>query len=293
MPTLTCSEIKTGRSHEITADWKRTYKRTFRVVTDNPNRGPIAVRSTLPVGIGSRYLNGDSSEFDNGAFVNKISVETEAEDGMSWICAVEYGPWDPTQRPENPLDHPLEIEGGFSPYERIVDRDQDGNAVVNTAGDPFDPPVTMEDPRPVLTIARNEPAIDWSLVYRYRNAVNSDSFWGADPGQVKVSRISPRRVWDQYLSANELTPGGFYWAITYEFEFNPDGWHSKILSQGMRQLVGGVQKPITIGGSAITSPALLDESGALLAVGADPVFIEFTIYPELPYATFNLDNPGP
>jgi hypothetical protein len=296
MAVIAVGEIGPGRKHTYSRDWTRTYERQFRVETDSAETGPIEVRDALlslatPVGMGSRYDIG--SEFDNGSFAGEISCECTDSDGKGWIVTVSYTAVDPAQKPENPLEHPLEIEGGFAPFDRIVDEDQDGNAVVNAAYDYFDPPVTVEDPRPTLTLVRNEAAIDWALIYMYRNAVNTDVFWGAAPGQVKVVGIKPKRMWDQYLAAYNITPGGYYWVTTYEFDFNPDGWHSKVLNQGMRQLVSGVQTQISIGGIPITSPALLDATGAVLTPGADPVYLEFVVYPEKEFSIFNLNNPGP
>lgn len=305
MAVLSVSEVFSGRSRKVAKDWTRTYTRTFRVITDNSHDGGQEVTYAVPIVFGSIYTNGFSgfggvgaytaTEYDGGAFANEFNAEPDgADDGKSWLVTVGYGPFDPQQFPENPLLKPLEIEGGFNPYEEVVDEDQTGKAVVNSASDPFDPPITEEDPRQVLTIVRNEPSFDWATAYQYRNAVSSDEFWGAAPGQAKVVRISAKRAWDQYLAANSITPGGFFWIVTYEFEFNIKGWHRFVLDQGMRKLSGGNQSLIVLlDGTSVTSPVLLDGNGGVLAASAEPVFLEFITKPELPFAIFNLENPGP
>jgi hypothetical protein len=297
---ITVIPQKNGSRYSVRRDWTRTYKRTWKcVVTDAFGNAsgkdiPQTIANSLPVGLGDFYTNSDDSEFDGGSFCCQIDVDPEgATDGASWIAVATYEPYDPVQFPENPLLTPLEIEGGFNPYETIIDRDQTGAAVVNSTGDPFDPPLTSEDPRPSLTIVRNEATIDWGLLYMYRNAVNSDFFWGAPPTYVKVSRIAPKRMWNQYLANFGITPGGFYWSVTYEFQFNPQGWHAFVLDQGMRKLVMGKPQQIAFNGIPITSPALLDGAGGVLPASGTPVFKEFIIYPELAFEIFNLNNPGP
>lgn len=287
--------LRTGKDRTIGKDWKRTYTRTWQVITDDPNTGPITVTAAVPVAIGDRYTNDNGTEQDYGSFCISIRTTVVAEDGLQWNVVAEYGAFDPTQWPENPLLKPPDIEWTFKPFEKTVDEDIDGNAVVNTAGDAFDPPLTCEDPRPVLMISRNEATFDPSLAYTYKNAVNTDVFFGAEPSKCKVSQISGRRQWDQYLSSIDQN-GGFYWTVTYEFEFTPDTWQKKVLNQGLRKLneSTGQQEQITIGGAPITSPVLLDESGQPLEPGAEPYILEFRVYPEFAFAdAFNLEYPGP
>ena len=57
---------------------------------------------------------------------------------------------------QNPLLQPIDVKWSNRSQEIVADIDINGNPVVNTAGDPFDPPLMEDDPRPVLTIVRNE-----------------------------------------------------------------------------------------------------------------------------------------
>lgn len=283
-----------GRNGAISRDWTRTYRRVFRVVTSDPHVGPRKAAEAVGLQIGDAYRSADGSEFDNGSYVQNISVDEEAEDGRSWIITYDYGPYDPTVYPENPLFKGPEVQWGWAPFTRIIDCDCYGHVCLNSAGDPFDPPIEADDPHITLTIVRNEPSFSPDRAYTFRNAINADSFLGLRPYVVKVNQISGVRQWDPYLAALNQN-GGFYWSVTYEFHFNPDTWINYTVDRGMRKLnpATGKQAPIMEGGAEITSPRNLDGNGQPLPIGSQGVLIEFHIYPELTFAGLMIEYPGP
>ncbi|RMF85756.1 MAG: hypothetical protein D6744_00845 [Planctomycetota bacterium] len=75
----------------------------------------------------------------------------------------------------NPLNRPADISYSFDVVQRVVEKDRDDNAVVNSAGDMFDPPITDEVYRFVITIERNVAATNPATVASYVNTVNSDA----------------------------------------------------------------------------------------------------------------------
>jgi hypothetical protein len=296
MGVVSVDEIRGPRTGTQGRDWTRTYTRAFRVITDDPNIGPRTVAMAVGLQIGDHYQNSDGSEHDNGSYVMDIAVAEEGEDGKSWIVTYSYGPYDPAQWPENPLTKPPDVQWGFSPMTKVASEDINGSAVVNSANDYFDPPIEIEDPRVTLSFVRNEPVFNPARAYAYRNAINTDSFLGCDPLTVKVTQISGVRQWDQYLSSiNYGGASGFYWTVTYEFEFNPDKWTFKILDQGMRKIdtATGQQAQILESGIPISSPKLLDGNGQPIEPGDDPVFLEFHLFPEKEFGGLMIEYPGP
>ena len=215
--------------------------------------------------------------------------------GSNGSSAYGYGWYNPLQagggKEQNPLDMPIEVSWALRDHETVLDTDQTGVTVLNTAGDPYDPPMVIDDPRLVMTIVRNEGAFNIGWVLAYRNAVNSDPFAGFPPLTSKVLNISSRSQWHQ--------DAGWYYQTTYEFEFltaNIDydtqtGFRRRVVSMGFRAIsvVTGNPYHITLKGVPINSPMLLDKNGYLLGVNGTPYYQTFQAYPELPFSIFQFD----
>ena len=298
--TFTVDELG-ARKAGIDATGQRTYVRRWRVTTPSADYGARAVLGVCPVGlrdvyrIGTKDSDGNPIEayFEEDILVYCNGVEAEQtdvagdEDGINWIVTATYGYIDFTKQ-ENPLDDPPELSWSFASYNRIADRayDDDGALtvpIVNTAGDPFDPPTEIDDQRPILTVVVNLPYPDGfspAQAYEYRNAVNADEFFAVPAGYVKALPPVAQRLYHAEC--------GFYWKVTYEFHFNPDGWLRTLLNQGTRQLndAGDGYEPILHSGVPISDPVPLNEGGQPLAPDGDPIFMDFTVYPVKPFVTF-------
>lgn len=289
MAVISTDEQKAGRSGKRTGDWTRTYTRTWRVITDDPQTGPIEAAGGIGVGIGDYYKT--ASEDDIGSFCNEIDATVEGEDGQSWIITVTYGPYNPNTNPKDPTERPIQVNWGTAQFQRVADQTTDQNtdgspkAVVNSAGDRFDPPIMKDDSRPVLVIVRNEPTFNQDLAALYRDSINIDPFWGHDPYTVKCLSIEAQLTHNPDI--------GYYWPVTYKFEFNDDGWISQILDAGFRELNAGgtdAQAILDYKGLPVANPALLDGHGKKLAEGSDAVFLEFNIYKEMSFEGLNLSK---
>jgi hypothetical protein len=276
-------EIPDGRSATIGPNWARTFGRTFQVETDSAAVGPVAIAHALPFAIGTPYQT--STEKYPGAYIQNFRFDAASSDGRTWRVGVEYGPFDASQFPENPFDRRPDYEWSFVEFQRIVDEDIHGEAIVNTAKEYFDPPVEIDDSRPVCTVTRNEDHFNIHLAKEFRDSINESEFWGWPAYTVKCKSISAKLALDPLV--------GWYWVVTYILEFNPDQWGREILSQGLRQLntAGTAYAPILINGSQTTSPVPLDEKGHALPPDGDPVFLTFDVYREMDFSILNLPEP--
>lgn len=292
------AEVFEGRTSRIDRQWQRSFTRTWRVETDSPYDGAQTAREAVPVAIGNYYLvldaGGATVEKDLQSFALEIAaaVESAADDGCSWLVTVNYGPYDAQTFGPNPIDHPLKISFGFAKYEKVVDKtvpDEDGNteAIVNSAGDYFDPPPVKDDSRPLIKITRNEPTYDPLRAKEWKDAINQDAWNGFDPGTVKCGEIAAELAWSQECQ--------FYYIVNYEFEIEPDGWALEVLDQGLRSYDTSTEKQVAIAdekGEPVTSPVLLDGDGQQLAGGADPVFLTFDVYNKRDFVDLKLDFQG-
>lgn len=281
MSLLSIDELH-ERSGEINEKWERTYTRTFRVImsetADGPSQAILAVTTGFDIRLQVPYEAGNDADFL--AFCKRIRAESVQSDGVEYKVTVEYGPFDLVRDVENPLDAPPEVSWTFAQFERPVDQDVNGNPIVNTAGDPFDPPLMRDDSRPVLEIVRNEPSFDPNLAKGYKDRVNTDVFFDQAPGTVKVANITGRRKYNQNI--------GLYYEVKYEFAFQDEGWSSNVLNAGLRQIDNSTnppgRSPILIKGVPATEPIPLDNNGEPLGPDDEPVFLNFMTYNQVPFA---------
>lgn len=151
------------RSTSINNTFTRTYTRTFIVETTGPEVGPLAVRTAggIPQ-VGTTYDNGlintdPDYEVDFGAFVQSIEAQMDgASGGIQWNVTVQYGAYDAQTFGNDPTAWPLKVAHGGERTERVIYFDKNGDRVANSAGDPFDPPITVDDHRVTLSVTRNE-----------------------------------------------------------------------------------------------------------------------------------------
>lgn len=167
-------------------------------------------------------------------------------------------------------------------------------------GEPFVPPPTMDASKLILTITRNEPitAPHPALSALYQDAVNSDVFWGANPGVVKVANIQARRETRQIVAANGSRTFA-YLRVSYTFHFKGSGWDVQLLDKGTWYW----SQPNKSRDPAQTTPAkkqrfmsadgqpidgLLDGTGHRLPDGALPVFLAARSYNYMKFSVLNL-----
>lgn len=277
MALVSAKEID-GRGGAIDVELQGTYTRVFQVITDNPLDGPLSAMSAIGIRRGDVYFNGQ--ELDPNAFATDIRADPagDADDARQWVVTVDYGPLPPRQ--DNPLDEPPEVEWGFAQFEEVCDQDVFGVAILNSAGDYFDPPVVRDDSRTVLTVTRNEADFSARLAADHRDRINAAPFFGQARHCVKCSSITGTR---QFVAGL-----GFYWKVRYEFHFDDRTFHKTILNQGLREKVAVVRKQIMIDQELpASSPVLLDSTGRALPPGGTPVYRTFQVYREADFSIFN------
>lgn len=196
---------------------------------------------------------------------------------------------------ENPLDLEPEIEWGKAVSNVEIDRDINGDPILNSAGQSPDPPITEEFEDLVFRMTRNENYFNALLAHEYKGAVNSDIFLGFDPGFAKCIEISGTRA-----RVADLV----YWKVRYEIHFrlsNPIpgtpkiGWIRRLLDEGRIEKTGtaGDGTPELLQnkdqeGTVLSEPVLLDGEGKKLADGSPAVYLEFETRRKLPFETLNL-----
>lgn len=301
---ITVTEQQGARSCSINNLYQATYKRVFVVETTGPALRCKQARDAAGVpAVGARY--DDGVDIDNGSFVVGKQADEASPDGREWHVTVNYGPYDATTFPRDPTAWPLVVSWGAQRYERSLEKALDDDDeytvdVVNSAGDPFSEPPTVDDNRITFTVERNErvltlpadpiagtpevPGFDLDLIDLYRDKTNEDLWNGRDPGTVKCNAITPGKP-------QQSPDGWWYVPVAYQFEVREDGWDKVILDAGFAVVDGSGNLTQVKGkdGQPVHEPVPLDGNGGKLAHGDPAVYLTFKGYRRLPFAAFNID----
>ena len=248
----------------------RRYTRQFHLTTTSTTEGPFAVGShpSLPR-IGSLHYE------DPGAWCRSLSVARMApKDKHNWVVTANYD--SSFELTENPLSQPAQISWDGENFEEVAIFDRDGNAVLNSAGDPFEN-LFRERSRRVVNVVKNVSAVpDWIITSE--DAVNSAVFlldgFSIPVGKAKLS--APR------LGPWQVRNNTRYREMTMVMKLNKDGWAAQPLDAGFRYKSGTDRKIITnTDGTLPTSPVCLNGAGAVLANPSptNAVFGSFNLYP--------------
>lgn len=254
--------------------------RRFKVVLDSGGPGADVAASNAN---GLPFLR-DPHPYDPFARCKSVRGQSEANDDKIWVveATYTYDTQDESQQPENPLDEPPQVAWGFQQFQKVLQKDINGKALLNTADEQFDPLPEVDDSRLVLSYQRNEAYFPVALAREYQDAVNSDAFLGAPAGTVKCQNINATRQF-----RNDV----YFWAVSYEFHFrsDDDDWELHILNQGYRTTLDDSYSIVSDQeGRPMNQPVLLDIDGQELTEGADPIFLDYKAYREKPFSAFNI-----
>lgn len=232
---------------------------------------------------------------------HNLSITQDTSGPLLWNATATFSsrPVSESQANQTEASDPLARRATFTwsstQYQQAIARDINGRAVVNSAGDPYDPPVEIQRSRAVCTIQKNVVQIPgWIL--DYENAVNSDTFvidgltipqYACRLSGIGLSEIKREKI----AIGIEFT----YRVFSCKLEFNRDLWHPlKVLDLGYRQRdvtdgSGARRIPIYEDGTSssrpVTTPRLLNGSGYVLSNPSTTTarFNDFSVYPLKPF----------
>lgn len=277
-------EIANSANGNMDQEGVRTYQYAFQILTDSDDDGPatILTHSSCPQIFSSYYRS--STDYDLGAKCIGLDPQRSAEFQRKWTLTARYSSKykDPAGNNENPLLRPTKWSGGSVDFQEVLETDAINTdvAIVNSAFQPFDPPIMVDRSRDSFQGIKNYSTFDMYVTGQFCNTVNSAIFKGYFPiGTVKCKG----RTWD------EVNEGGyFYYAVTWQFEFRYDGWPIAPLDQGTMELIADEPRVILDERTAapVSKPVLLNGAGGRLDVSTeDPVYLLFNGYRQM---NFNL-----
>lgn len=218
------------------------------------------------------------NDYDEFMLCKRISLRRVPNTDTMWLATATFdNTLDPDQGNDDPLRRAPIDEWDYEQYQRVAERDVRGIAVVNSAGQAYNPPLMADDSRPILTYTRNE-AFYPSQVLEYQDAINSDQFLIFPPYTAKVN-IRAMKMWEN---------GVKFYQTKYTFQFRYDTWRPAILNMGtmFRPTAGASALPWPAG----APPRPLDSDGTALATDGsqEPTYKTHRIYREVPFAPLNI-----
>lgn len=233
------------------------------------------------------------SAFPGFPFVVAESASIETVSPIFSIVSIKYageiGPGGPNNEP-SPLFAPPKIDWDDVETEEEIDEDWLGKAIETKNGEPYKG-LKRPVPDQTVTIRRNFATFNPYVQARYRQAVNSDTFLGWPAGTARMVKFAASNVIDRTLG---------YWEVTctiqfrYPYKTTPaKAWYKRVIHEGLYERVGsGASERIRLAqdgdGKDVNKPVLLDLNGRRLAAGANPVWLEFQIFDNLPFTALGL-----
>jgi hypothetical protein len=163
-------------------------------------------------------------------------------------------------------------------------KDRAGNAVVNSATDPFDPPPERARKENQFTVTAWFAQYN-SLFYRsFINAINEHA-WLGGRFAAKTLRVEDISAEPQFQFNTE------FYEVVFILQEKSDTWTRKILDQGYRKKVSNQLINITDKhGRDVTSPVLLNGSGAPATLPSTGVFLSFEEFAEKDFGDLGINN---
>lgn len=284
--------IGRGRRASLDAQGNRTYAVPFLVkaaATDG-QADIIGIIGTAVGGVTIPQLGTTfswDSDTDTTAKVVGHDIDQVDEDRSSrwWSVTANYSSNAGSLRTGSPTTRPARYSFGFAQFTKVLERDVDGNPVVNAAGLKFDPPIEVDWSRPILRVTRYIGVGTFSFwaqkAEEYQDAINSDTFlyWAAK--KVKITNLS--------IGELEDLQGAYCHPISLEFQFNRDGWQLKVpnMSRKVKHPTDPNQPQVYLvdsDGVPTVDPVFITADGKNYS--PTPNYIDVKGYKELPFAPF-------
>jgi hypothetical protein len=169
------------------------------------------------------------------------SVDLAQTDGpMVWEATIEYSSQSHMTRPTKTTkthsrpQQAARIKWTTTQFTKPLTRDVDGNAIINSAGDYFDPPIEIDTSRWSIVIEKKVAAVP-SYILSYANTINEAAITidGVVIGE-KVAKLS-----EISISEKDTAQGEEFYTFTYRLELaNADegDWVVKVLDQGLHEI---------------------------------------------------------
>lgn len=275
------------------ADWgkgnDRVYRRSFLALTDTRYQfeGQLLADGIAGALIPEPYISVHPS--DATYLCKRLRGRQEKNSPLHWIIDAEYDtkPWADDEEETPVLDRRAKFVWSTIKYQKAVEKDRSGEAILNSAGDYFDPPPLKDMSRWTVTVTKNMAAVPLSIL-SYPDRINSAQFV-IDGVTVEMNAA---KIMSINISDLQKEGDTEYRVLTYTLEFDENLWVGSYLNQGFYQVAAGPVLPGQTAAKArikdsdgkdVVTPWLLDENGKKITdpLPSTATFEDYDLYEEL------------
>lgn len=295
-------EIPEGTEGGASIDSGASFTRSYSVEFDGINKSPFAAITATDGVITIPAYGAAHPDLSSSLVVDKTAKTDADSNGWIWLVTVKYAYPKVDADPQGSPDPPGQDGGdpGESappatplPSKKITwgswtktsapQKDIVGNALLNSAFDCFDPPLTREDEHIQVTIVRTQSSFDAFWFNYLNNSLNNQAF--AMKGYEFAAKTLRCKIQAEYPTG----PNNNLWQITITIQHDPATWDWRVLNAGYNYWDSIKAIPIFIKGHRPSVPQLLTADGLKLAKNGTPTYKDFRKYYVADFAYLGLD----
>ncbi len=278
MATVLVGEQSEGKSSLRSSGGLPVLDETFHflVRADSVNEDRVNVLYTA----GLPWVNVSVSSYGS-AVCRSVDAVRRSDQRKLWdVTATFSSEVTESQGGQDSSEEPTEwvpiYETKFERLQENVTKDTNGDAVANSAGQPFANGIIRSRFIPIWEFYQFESATltDEQVIER-NEVVNSATFKGR-PARTLLCTVMSSVVGFYYGRKLRLT--------RYALRYNKKNWRDKRIDLGTLYLDGGQLKPYLVKGVVVLGG--LNGSGGKVATGTKPSVLEFALYEEVAFADF-------
>lgn len=291
MSVVSISEMWQGRGSDGGGIGDTSARRQWRVRTNAKSDSWQAIAA---VGVANGYFPNLYDPHPENVFLTarRLKIENQADSPFHWIATAEYSSTpvrDKDQQRQlhpDPCDRPADTEWNTTIYQQAVERDRNGKAVLNSAGDRPERAPQKDASHWVCTVTKNLRTVPvWLLDYN-DCPINDDDF---EVGGVPVEE-GKARLYELRIGKKQVENGFDFYPVSMTIEFRKEGWVDPMLDEGFRKKETDEEGNVTRTHislpddngelTKVSSPVPLDGNGQPLENPTvdNAVFIDFEFY---------------
>jgi hypothetical protein len=215
----------------------RNYNRSFLVIQEDANEGILGALQARLALADENVRIGIEHPDDDFVRCTKITATRRAGTRFAFDFTCEYTHSSIRSDEQVDLPESRNPEISFDPTVYMVPMQEDlsdpPRPIINSAMQDYDPPLEIPVSRARMMVAQNEKHVTDEFMahklWSYNNTINSDAWFGADIGTLRVRLRASKR----------FENGIWYWAVEYSLEEDARGWQreGRILDAGFEELV--------------------------------------------------------
>jgi hypothetical protein len=272
------SEKREGNGSITTSGGMPVLNETYSFIVESNNK--FASRLEILLGTPGLPIPGQTVSAYGFAICKGTDATRRSENPFIWDVSCTFSSEvDEGQNNQDPQTDPSAwtpiYETKFERLQEVVTKDQDGDAVANSAGQPFQTGLTVGRFIPVWEFYQFEPAtVDDETLIARNETVNNAIFKGRAVKSLLLTILNSK-VGFYYGQRRRLTQ--------YCLRYNAKLWTHKRLDVGTVYKSGATHVPYTDTEGNVMLGGL-NGSGGKVAVGDPPAVLEFDLYPSISFS---------